>query len=76
MSLTHDQIQDIMGDVQDEFDSVSESKRRSITQSEESFVEWLRKKIKRAAKALGHAISLPVRIISDIIRSFLDGMFG
>lgn len=74
--LSQEDIDSIIDDVRDELDSMSESERRSVTRSEESFVQWLRRKIRDAARFVGEVIALPFRIISDIIEAFLEGLFG
>lgn len=73
MALSSSEIDGIIDDVRDELESLSESEHRSVTRSEESFIQWLRRKIKDAARAIGRAVALPFRIIHDIIEGFLEG---
>lgn len=74
--LTNDDIDYLIGEVRNELEDLSESRRRQVTSSEESFVGWVRNQIYSAARAIGLAISLPFRAVWDAIRGFFDGLFG
>lgn len=74
--LTPEEMEYVFRKVRNELAHMDSTKRRIITQNENSFGHWVRNTISNVARALGFVITLPFRVVGEIISGLWRAIFG
>lgn len=66
----------ILRNVRNELHHMDSAKKRIVTRNENSFAQWARSAVVSVARGFGYIISVPFRVVGEIVSGIWRALFG